>query len=169
MNILEILSKIGFDWQVALANLVNFLIIFWILKKFAFGPIKKVLDDRRSAISAGVENATAAEATLKDAETTAAIALSDAQTSANEVISKAKNTGDEMVSRARDAASAEGLLVLEEAKKQAELASSEAMQDFRRKASSLVVSAVGRVLSDTMDKNLNEKITKLASINFVAK
>jgi F0F1-type ATP synthase membrane subunit b/b' len=47
MDILGILGKIGFDWQVALANLVNFLIIFWILKKFAFKPVREILQKDR--------------------------------------------------------------------------------------------------------------------------
>ena len=55
VNIYEILGKIGFDWQVALASLVNFLIILFVLKKFAFKPIKKLIQERQNKINEGIE------------------------------------------------------------------------------------------------------------------
>jgi F0F1-type ATP synthase membrane subunit b/b' len=65
----EILGKIGFDWQVALANLVNFLIIVFLLKKFAFKPIAKIIQDRQNKINEGLENAKkAAEEAMKNAK-----------------------------------------------------------------------------------------------------
>ena len=64
MNILEILGNIGFDWRIAFANLVNFLIIFYLLKRYAFGPIGRILDERRRKIEEGLEHAREAETNL---------------------------------------------------------------------------------------------------------
>jgi len=47
MNIGQILSNLGFDWQIAFANLINFLIILWLLKRYAFTPIKNTLETRK--------------------------------------------------------------------------------------------------------------------------
>ena len=42
MDLIEILSKVGFDWRMALSNLVSFLIVFFILKKYALEQINKI-------------------------------------------------------------------------------------------------------------------------------
>ena len=57
----EILSKIGFDYRVALANLVNFLIVLWVLQKFAFPKIQIVLAERQAKIRKGLADAEAAK------------------------------------------------------------------------------------------------------------
>lgn len=68
-SIYAILQKIGFDWQVALANLVNFLIILFILKKFAFKPIKKIIEDRQDKINEGLLKAEEADTRIKEVNT----------------------------------------------------------------------------------------------------
>jgi hypothetical protein len=57
MDIGLILANLGFDWRVALANLVNFLVIILILKYFAFKPIAKIINEREDKIKKGIEDA----------------------------------------------------------------------------------------------------------------
>ena len=47
-------------WQI-LASLANLLILTWILKRFLFKPVKKMLDTRRAAIDADYAQAAAAK------------------------------------------------------------------------------------------------------------
>ncbi len=90
INVLEILGKIGFDWQVALANLVNFLIILYLLKKFAFKPIKNIIQERQNKISEGLEKAEEAEVRLKDIDQIAKKLFSKAQNEALAIVSLAE-------------------------------------------------------------------------------
>lgn len=51
----SVLSKLGFDWQVALANLVNFLIVYFLLKKVVFNKLRDaILERKRKAAEAVV-------------------------------------------------------------------------------------------------------------------
>ena len=67
-QILDILSSVGFNWHVAIANFVNFLIILFLLNKFFFGKIGKTLGDRRKVIEEGLSHARDAEMKLANAE-----------------------------------------------------------------------------------------------------
>lgn len=87
---LEILGRIGFDWPVALANLINFIIIFLILKKFAFGPIQKIIAERQKKIDEGLENAQKAETDLMMAEELKNKKLEEARVKANQIIGTAQ-------------------------------------------------------------------------------
>lgn len=45
---LELLEKLGIQWTLFIAQLVNFLLLFLILRKFLFAPLGKVLTQRKS-------------------------------------------------------------------------------------------------------------------------
>jgi F-type H+-transporting ATPase subunit b len=49
-----VLSKLGFDWQVALANLVNFLIVYFLLKKVVFNKLRDAILERKAKAQEGV-------------------------------------------------------------------------------------------------------------------
>ena len=66
MNIvLDVLNNLGFNWHVALANFVNFLIILYILNVFIFKKIRKQISHRDGIIKQGL---TDAEQAKKDRE-----------------------------------------------------------------------------------------------------
>lgn len=50
----SVLDKLGFDWQVALANLVNFLIIYFLLKKVVFDKLADAINERKQKAQANV-------------------------------------------------------------------------------------------------------------------
>ena len=88
-SLLEILGKIGFDWQVALANTVNFLIIFFLLKKFIFPSISKHITERQKKISEGLEKAKEAEARLKDIDALGLKTVREAEVKAQIILQSA--------------------------------------------------------------------------------
>jgi F0F1-type ATP synthase membrane subunit b/b' len=51
----DIGNKIGFDWRLALTHLINLLIIFFLLVKYAFPAIKKAVDERTKKIQEGLK------------------------------------------------------------------------------------------------------------------
>ena len=115
--IYSILSSIGFNWHVALANFINFLIILFILNKYVFGKISKVVSDRNVLIKNGLENAESAEKKLRKAESERddilslakkegeAIVLSStkrAETTARDITSRAENDADVLRTSLKD-------------------------------------------------------------------
>ena len=67
-QILSILSSVGFNWHVALANFFNFLIILFLLNKFFFKKIGKTIDARHLVIEKGLNQAREAGLALSHAE-----------------------------------------------------------------------------------------------------
>lgn len=91
-----ILGKIGFDLEVALANFINFLIIFLLFKIFLFKPIQNIIDRRREEINSGIEKASKAEISLQNAEIESDKILKEARDKANNILMEAKNHADEI-------------------------------------------------------------------------
>ena len=95
-------------WQI-LISLANLLIIFLILKKFLYKPVKKVMDERRSAIDADYLEASAAKEQ----------ALLDKSAYEDKLLT-AGNEADRIIKNAVETASAREKEMIDEAKAKAE-------------------------------------------------
>lgn len=111
-----ILSKIGFDFQVAIANFVNFLIIFLLFKIFLFKPIQKLIDKRKEEINLGLQQANQAQISLDSAKEESDQIIKDARSKANVILSEAKSHADEITSKSVD----EGKNIVSQMKDRAE-------------------------------------------------
>lgn len=89
-QIVDILSSLGFNWHVALANFINFLIILLILNKFFFGKLGKVIKSRHDVIERGLSQASDAERALSHAEEEKKSIVNNAHKDAHDIIVKAE-------------------------------------------------------------------------------
>ena len=64
---MEVLAKLGIDWKLLIAQAVNFLVLLWILRRYAYGPILRVLEARTARIEQGLKDAQASELKLQSA------------------------------------------------------------------------------------------------------
>ena len=91
-------------WQI-LISLANLTILFFILKKFLYKPVSKVLEQRRNEIDKQYDDAANAKqsAEAKDAELTERLAnaKSEAEDIVKEAADIAKNRGDKIIEEAR--------------------------------------------------------------------
>ena len=71
----EIAGKFGLNWPFFIAQLLNFLIVLFVLKKFAFGPIQALLEQRRQRIIAGEDKLKEIEKQLAESEAPTAATL----------------------------------------------------------------------------------------------
>lgn len=89
-EILNILGSVGFNWHVALANFINFLIILFILNKFFFGKIGKMIQSRHDVIERGLSQASDAEKALSHAEEEKKLIINSAHKDGHDIIVKAE-------------------------------------------------------------------------------
>jgi F-type H+-transporting ATPase subunit b len=85
-EILNILGSVGFNWHVALANFINFLIILFLLNKFFFGKIGKAIEKRHAIIERGLSQASDAEKHLLHAEEEKKNIVNSAHKDAHDII-----------------------------------------------------------------------------------
>jgi F-type H+-transporting ATPase subunit b len=106
---MDALSNLGIDGKLLLSQIVNFLILLFVLQKLLYKPIVSMLDNRKKTIAEGLENAQKAE-----------VSLSEADEKAKEVTSKALARSDEIIEQAKKDASTEAQAIIDAANKKAE-------------------------------------------------
>jgi F-type H+-transporting ATPase subunit b len=152
-QILNILGSVGFNWHVALANFINFLIILFILNKFFFGKLGKVIADRQGVIERGIAQASDAEK-----------ALAQAEDKKKEIIHDAKKEGHVLVSEAQAQAEALAMTIKSDAEKEialrnAALAEKEATLKAKveKEFAEVAPLIVSKLYAETLRKNLTEQ------------
>lgn len=154
--ILDTLGKVGFEWQMGLFNLINFLIVFYILKRFAFGPIQKVLKEREEKTKEAVENFTKAKTSLSSAEQKAQEIIDQAKVEANKVIEKSHDDAKVVTTRMKEKAKSDIEFLIAQAKKNIEIDRTAMRESLREETIQLISLAVERIISEKLDTKKEE-------------
>jgi F-type H+-transporting ATPase subunit b len=157
-QILNILGSVGFNWHVALANFVNFLIILFLLNKFFFGKIGKAIETRHDIIERGLHQASEAEKALALADEHKNTIIRDAKKEGHDIIlraeGEAKLSADGIVKSAEDEAH-KRLRVMEEK----ELSLKETVEKaFGEKAPELIAQLYAKTLLKEMNQTENDAL-----------
>jgi F-type H+-transporting ATPase subunit b len=158
--ILDTLGKVGFDWKMALFNFVNFLIVFAILKKYAFGPITKIIEERQKKVKDSVDNIQKAKTQLLMAESRAQELLDEAKAGANKVAEKAHEQGKVQMDKMKDKAKQEIALLVDQAKRNIEIDRKDMQENLRTETVELVLLAVEKIISEKLDDKKDEAYIK---------
>ncbi len=160
MDVGQISANLGFNWQVALANLANFLIIVWILKKFAFKPIEKILKERNNIINKGVEDAEKATTELQMAEQISEKTVMSARGEANKIIAAAQRESEKIALEGRALQEECTKQMIEKANKMIQQEKQKMMADTKKEVINLVISATERFIKEDLTKEKQEQIIK---------
>ena len=127
---MQFLDVISVNIWAILASLANLLILTWIIKRFLFKPVKKMMEGRREAIDKEYAWAKAAREQAEEAKMNYEASMAAAQQTADQLIADASRTAEfrsnEIIAEARERATeirrqAEADAVLERRKAEDEM------------------------------------------------
>ncbi|PIR86976.1 MAG: ATP synthase F0 subunit B [Candidatus Harrisonbacteria bacterium CG10_big_fil_rev_8_21_14_0_10_49_15] len=159
----EVLGKIGFDWKLAIVNFVNVFLIFLVLKKWAFGPIARIIEQRKDEVEASLAAAQNAEAQKLAAEAERQTVLGSARTDAQALIERAEGESKGIVDAGRAKALKEHEEILRRAEEQIRSSQKTSMDQVRAHAATLIASGVKKILAEEVDAKVDERIIKRAA------
>lgn len=154
-------QQFGLHGQLLISQAVGFLIFAFLLKKFAFGPIQEMLQQRRERIIAGEEKLKRIEQQLADSEATTAAAIAKANEDALRLISEAK-AGAAAFSEQKSQeaiANAQNILAKAEAAGNADRQriSAELKKEFGRLVATTTSQVTGKVLTPDDQARINSE------------
>jgi F-type H+-transporting ATPase subunit b len=145
------LGSLGIDGKAFVIQLVTFLLAFWVLKHWAFGPIIKLMEQRRQTIEDGVKLGEDMRKERAELEAQVEKKLHEARRQADGIIAEAEETGRETVREAETKAhdKAEGILV--EAKRRTEQEVARARKQLESDIVSLISDATEAIIEEKVD------------------
>jgi len=132
-------------------TLICFAITFYVLKRFAFGPIQRTIDERRERIRKAVEEADSARDEARDLLEQHRQLLAQARGEAADILADARKVADAQLERVKEEAEAERLRRLEDTQRQIEAETKRSLDLIRAEVAELTLEATARVTGKVLD------------------
>jgi len=145
-------------------TLVCFFITFWVLKRYAFGPIQKAIDERRERIRRSIEEAENARVEARELLEEHRALLGQARGQAEQILAEARKVADSQRQRVKEETEADRQRRLEETRRQIEAETHRALEQIRAEVAELTLVATmkvtGKVLDDADHRRLIDDAIK---------
>lgn len=157
----EIAQTFGLDWAKFISQVIIVLIVYFVLAKYAFGPILSLLEARRARIVEGEEKLKKIELDLASAEERVKARLDEANASAERLIVEARESADILKEQKTQEAVKEAQQITAKAREAAKLEHESALNELKRDFGRLVIESTskvtGKVLDDSDRKRINDE------------
>ena len=139
-------------------TIVCFLVVLFVLKRYAFGPIQKMLDERREQIRQSIEEAENARAEARKLLEEHRLLMNEARGEAEQILAEARRTREAMELRMREETEAERQRRLEDTRREIAAETARALDRICAEVADLTLEAtaivVGRKLDADRDREL---------------
>jgi F-type H+-transporting ATPase subunit b len=149
---MENLGKLGLDLFHLAAQVVNFLIIGWIIYRFLLKPLLATMDSRREKIAQGLEDADKARAVLEDAARERDKILQEASAESFRILQNARDEAERLRAAAMERAGRDAERMIEEARGVLALE----RQDMEKAVQGLSLRLSGRILEKVVQGLFSE-------------
>ena len=157
----------GWDPRLFFSQVISFIIVALLLKRFAYKPILNVLQQRREQIAQAQLNAEKIKQQLAEAEQRHAEILAKANAEAQKMIEEARSSSSHLADRKQQEAIAAAEQILAKAREASAIEHERTMSQLKRELGRLVVETTakvtGKVLTPDDQRRLQEEAARTVS------
>jgi len=154
------LGAFNINWKSFLFQLVTFLIVLLIFKRWILPPINKTMDARRKTLEESLQNARKAKEDLEKAEARVEEMLKKGRLSADSVIKGAQEEYKGIVAKAEAAASEQAQRVMADAKDQISQEHNKLREELKGELADLVILTTEKVLRTKLNAREDAKLVE---------
>jgi len=149
-------------------TIVCFLITLYVLKRFAFGPIQKMIDDRSDRIRRAIAEADHAREEARALLDEHRKLIGQARHEAEEIRSEVRRDAESMRERVRDEIEADRQRRLDETRRQIEAETARSLAQIRQEVAELTLLAASKVTGKVLDSADQRRLIDeaIASLDF---
>ena len=146
-------------WKLAF-QVINFLILLYLLNRFLFKPVLARLDERSEKIGKGLEDAEVAARDRELARAEREAAVAEARKEANEMIARANKIAEDTRNEILTSARAEAEKVSTRAREEIVAEKDKAMAEIRGQVAELALAAAGKLVRREMDDPTQRRLVE---------
>ena len=149
---MDILDNLGINGKILLAQVVNFFLLLWILKRFLYNPLLGVIEKREKRIKKGLNGAKQVEERLKEIEEMEKKRMEKAQEKANKLLEEAHKQAEENRKNLLVQAKKEIDKWKQQAKDQIIKERDEIKGEVKRETASLIIQVLRKIVPNSITK-----------------
>jgi F-type H+-transporting ATPase subunit b len=139
-------------------TIVCFLIALYVLKRFAFGPIQNIIDQRRDRILQAIQEAESAREEARSLLEEHRALIGQARGEAEEILSDARKVADSQRDRLREEIEEDRQRRLDETSRQIQAETRRALEQIRAEVAELTLEATARVTGKVLTQDDHRRL-----------
>ena len=156
----NVAHQFGVYWSNLIAQVILFMIVYWVLSKFAFKPVIAMLEERRRRIEEGLSNAEKIKEQITDAQTKYEEILAKANAEAQRLIEEGRANGARLAEQKHQEAIAEAEQITNKAKEAIMLERDRLMAEMKQQIGRLVIDTTARVTGKVLTADDHQRINE---------
>jgi F-type H+-transporting ATPase subunit b len=158
----NVAQQFGLYWPNFIAQVVLFIVVYLILRKYAFKPIVEMLEERRKRIEEGQANAERIKQQLAEAQAKYEEILARANAEAQRLIEEVRLSGDRLAEQKRQQALAEAEQIVAKTREALTQERERTMADLKHDFGRLVIEATTKVTNKVLTPDDQRRINEEA-------
>lgn len=154
----QILKDFGVQPLLLTAQIVNFLVLLWILNKLLYKPILKVLEERKAKIAESLKNAEEIQKKLEQTELDREEKLTDAAREAKKMLEETSKSVTQIIEEAHIKASKDAENIISKGKESIKADREKMHQEMREELSRIITVALEKVTGKVITKDDQRKM-----------
>jgi F-type H+-transporting ATPase subunit b len=151
-------DALGINLPVLLAFIINFGLLLFLLKLFLYGPIIKMLDERRGRIQESLNAAERAAQSARESEDRVQDEIRRAQVQGQEIVANAQGISQRIQDDAGRQAREQAERIVQQAQVQIRQETEAARAALRREFADLTILAAEKVINQSLDKQAHLRL-----------
>ena len=152
------MEALGINLPGLIAQLINFGLLFYLLRRFAFPRITAMLDERAQRIRESLEAAERARQEAAASQANVQAQLDEARRAGQAIIEQATRAADQLRVQLMDEAQKEREAFMTRARAEFGLERDKAIAELRRQFADLTITAAERVINESLDADKHQRI-----------
>lgn len=157
-----VLGTLGVDGKLFLAQLVNFGIVVFVMWKWVYTPLLKVMDERAKKIEQGLKDAEASASARRNAEDQGLGIVAEARKSAKAIMDEAVVAAEAERQESARRARAEVEKIVSQGRDQLATEKRKMVAEAKAEVGSLIALATGKILGEKIDPAKDAKLIEKA-------
>lgn len=160
---MQLLSSLGIEWKLLVAQIINFGILVFVLYKLVYKPLLKVLDERTAMVKEAAEKSSSIESKIEEIKALEEKTLAEARVRGKELIKETEAAAATLKARLEKDAAETASKVVREAEARMKAENEKVQSELKREMKEIVASAIENTVGKYLNAEAKQKLAEEAS------
>ncbi len=151
-------ASLGINLPLLVVFIINFIILFVLLRIFLYKPVLKMLDERSKRTKEGMELAEATKKEYEQAKSEIQKQIEKGRQEAQAIIAQTIQVGERLKEESRQEATKQAQVIVDRTRAELEAERDKIVENLRREFVDIAISAAEKVIKETLDKEKHRKL-----------
>ena len=151
-------ASLGINLPLLVVFVVNFIVLFVLLRLFLYKPVMKMLDERAKRTKDAMELAEATKREYEQAKGEVQNQIDRGRQEGQAIIAQAVQTGERLKEESRQEAAKQAQLILDRTRAEFEAERDKIVENLRKEFVDISISAAEKVIKETLDKEKHRRL-----------